>query len=310
MENFINSLIVTFCLGLAGVIAIIGGTLQFVKGRPEGTPAHDNVHRFMAGIYFSAGIASIYVATFLFGERTLVFILAFQIFLGGLGRLFSIWKRGWPHPKKLWMGYLIPELLLPIIIILCYPNSFLARKETTKYLSPDGKMLDFRTLHTEPEWDELVLITPYSRTCFEDSKCIESSDDTEYFAVFTLENHFVKMLSLDLNQAELNVTLSSRFPRNAAVFKKTKDPRYFEPADSSFIGKDSRNKIKFTLYSPVGNKPFCKLYLSGNGACDFKLISDCENTIDPANFEEEVCVENKMGITKEIAIKYGSSLAK
>ncbi len=310
MENLINTLVVSLCLYFVGVIAVLGGAFQFIKGRPEGTPAQDNIHRFMAGVYFCAGIAGLYIATFLIKEKTLVFILAFQIFLGGLGRIVSVWKRGWPNPKGKWMAYLIPELLIPIIIVCCYPGSLIESREVAKILSPDGKSLDFRIIHTEPEWDELFLIPPYSQTCFEDGKCIESSDDSEYFAVFTLENHFIKMISLDRNKTDIGTSQASRFPRNAAVFKKTVKPRYFEPADTSFIGTDSPKKIKFTMYSPVGRKPFCRLYQSGNGSCDFEVLSDCEKTIDPQNREEEVCVENKSGASKEIAVKYGSVPAK
>jgi len=36
--------------------------------------------------------------------------------LAGIGRLVSISRVGLPEPHGVWLGYLIPELLLPIVI--------------------------------------------------------------------------------------------------------------------------------------------------------------------------------------------------
>ena len=48
--------VVQVCLYLVAAIAIAGGTLQFILGQPDTSPRLDNVHRFMAGVYFSTGL--------------------------------------------------------------------------------------------------------------------------------------------------------------------------------------------------------------------------------------------------------------
>ena len=48
--------VVQACLFIVAAIAILGGTLQFVLGQPDTSPRLDNVHRFMAGVYFSTGL--------------------------------------------------------------------------------------------------------------------------------------------------------------------------------------------------------------------------------------------------------------
>lgn len=47
----------------------------------------------------------------------MVYLLALGVFLAGVGRLVSISKVGLPEPAAVWLGYLIPELLLPIIVV-------------------------------------------------------------------------------------------------------------------------------------------------------------------------------------------------
>ena len=46
----------------------------------------------------------------------LVYLLAFGVLLAGVGRLVSIRKVGLPAPTAVWLGYLIPELVLPFVI--------------------------------------------------------------------------------------------------------------------------------------------------------------------------------------------------
>ena len=48
--------IVQICLFLFAAIALFGGTLQMYLGQPLTAPRLDNVHRFMAGIYFGSGL--------------------------------------------------------------------------------------------------------------------------------------------------------------------------------------------------------------------------------------------------------------
>ena len=70
----------------------------------------------MAGIYFGCGLICLWAALTIQQQNTLVFLIAFSVFLAGCGRLLSISKVGIPEPHAVWLGYLVPELLLPLII--------------------------------------------------------------------------------------------------------------------------------------------------------------------------------------------------
>lgn len=107
-------------LFLVAAIAMLGGTLQMVLGQPDTTPRLDNVHRFMAGIYFSTGVIAFWAARTIRSQGTLVYLLAFGVFLAGVGRLVSISQVGLPTPAAVWLGYLIPELMLPVVIALSH----------------------------------------------------------------------------------------------------------------------------------------------------------------------------------------------
>jgi hypothetical protein len=109
--------IVQVCLFLIAAIALMGGTVQMILGQPDTTPRLDNIHRFMAGVYFSAGIVGLWAAITIRQQNTLVFLLALTAFLGGVGRLVSISQVGLPEPAGVWLGYLTPELLLPCVMV-------------------------------------------------------------------------------------------------------------------------------------------------------------------------------------------------
>jgi len=112
--------VVQVCLFLVAAIAISGGALQMYLGEPNTMPRLDNVHRFMAGVYLSTGFINLWAALTIRRQGTLIFLLALGVFMAGLGRLVSISIVGLPEPAALWLGYLIPELLLPVIITLCH----------------------------------------------------------------------------------------------------------------------------------------------------------------------------------------------
>ena len=112
----ISQRVVQVCLFIVAAIAMSGGALQFVLGQPDTSPRLDNVHRFMAGVYFSTGLISLWAAWTIQQQGTLVYLLAAGVMLAGIGRLVSIGKVGLPEPHAVWLGYLIPELLLPIVI--------------------------------------------------------------------------------------------------------------------------------------------------------------------------------------------------
>ncbi|MDB5821042.1 MAG: hypothetical protein JWQ11_4682 [Rhizobacter sp.] len=108
--------IVQVCLFLVAAIAIVGGSLQFYLGQPDTSPRLDNVHRFMAGVYFSTGVICLWAGVTVRQQGFLVYLLALGVLLAGIGRLVSISKVGLPEPRAVWLGYLIPELLLPFVM--------------------------------------------------------------------------------------------------------------------------------------------------------------------------------------------------
>ena len=111
-----SQIVVRCCLFIVAAIAMLGGALQFVLGQPQTEPRLDNVHRFMAGVYFSTGLIALWAAITIRQQDTLVYLLALGIFIAGCGRLVSIAKVGLPKPYAVWLGYLVPELLLPFVM--------------------------------------------------------------------------------------------------------------------------------------------------------------------------------------------------
>jgi len=111
-----SQLVVQVCLFLVAAIALSGGALQMFLGQPDTSPRLDNVHRFMAGVYFSTGLISLWAAITIRQQGFLVYLLALGVLLAGIGRLVSISKVGLPKPTAVWLGYLIPELVLPLVI--------------------------------------------------------------------------------------------------------------------------------------------------------------------------------------------------
>ncbi len=118
-----SQIVVRVCLFLVAAIAMLGGALQFFSGQPHTTPALDNAHRFMAGVYFSTGLISLWAGITIRQQGTLIYLLALGVFLAGLGRLVSISRVGLPKPAALWLGYLVPELSLPFIIAVAHHAS-------------------------------------------------------------------------------------------------------------------------------------------------------------------------------------------
>jgi hypothetical protein len=111
-----SQIVVRTCLFLVAAIALAGGALQFYLGQPDTAPRLDNVHRFMAGVYFSTGLINLWAAITIRQQGMLVYLLALGVLLAGTGRLVSIWHVGLPEPHALWLGYLVPELALPFVI--------------------------------------------------------------------------------------------------------------------------------------------------------------------------------------------------
>ncbi len=112
----VSQVIVQICLFLMAAIAISGGALQFYLGEPDTAPRLDNVHRFMAGVYLSTGFIGLWAALTVRQQGFLIYLLALGVLLAGIGRLVSMAKVGLPKPAVVWLGYLIPELLIPFIM--------------------------------------------------------------------------------------------------------------------------------------------------------------------------------------------------
>ena len=55
----VSQRIVQVCLFLVAAIAMFGGALHMYLGQPDTAPRLDNVHRFMAGVYFSTGLINL-----------------------------------------------------------------------------------------------------------------------------------------------------------------------------------------------------------------------------------------------------------
>lgn len=115
--------VVQISLFLVAAIAIFGGSLQMYLGEPQVSARLDNVHRFMAGVYLSTGFISLWAAITIRQQGTLVYLLALGVLLAGIGRLISISQVGLPEPTAVWLGYLIPELLLPVVIAVAHRAS-------------------------------------------------------------------------------------------------------------------------------------------------------------------------------------------
>ena len=115
-----SQLVARVCLFLVAAIAMFGGTVQMVLGQPDTSPRLDNVHRFMAGVYLATGIISLWAAITIRQQGTLIYLLALGVLLGGVGRLVSIGRVGLPKPAAVWLGYLLPELVLPFVIAIAH----------------------------------------------------------------------------------------------------------------------------------------------------------------------------------------------
>ena len=118
-----SQLVVAVCLFIVAAIAMMGGALQFVLGQPDTSPRLDNVHRFMAGVYFSTGLIALWAGLTVRQQGFLVYLIALGVLLAGTGRLVSIAKVGLPKPTGVWLGYLVPELVLPFVLAAAHHAS-------------------------------------------------------------------------------------------------------------------------------------------------------------------------------------------
>jgi hypothetical protein len=116
----IRQRVVQIALLLVAAVGLFGGSLQLFLGQPETSPRLDNVHRFMAGIYLGSAIIALWAAVTIRQQGVLVYLIALAVLLGGFGRLVSMMVVGIPEPPALWLAYLLPELLLPVVILVAH----------------------------------------------------------------------------------------------------------------------------------------------------------------------------------------------
>lgn len=74
----------------------------------------------MAGVYLSTGAINLWAAVTIREQGRLVYLIALGVFLAGVGRLVSISQVGLPEPYAVWIAYLIPELLLPLVVVYAH----------------------------------------------------------------------------------------------------------------------------------------------------------------------------------------------
>ena len=91
--------------------AIVGSLKLLLLAAVIGLPVG-----LMAGVYLATGFINLWAAVTIRQQGTLVYLLALGVLLAGIGRLVSISQVGLPEPAAVWLGYLIPELLLPVVI--------------------------------------------------------------------------------------------------------------------------------------------------------------------------------------------------
>lgn len=115
-----SQIVVRVCLFLIAAIAILGGMLQMYLGQPNTSPRLDNVHRFMAGVYLSTGLISLWAGITIRHQGFLIYLIALGALLAGCGRLVSIRKVGLPKPTAVWLGYLVPELCIPFVMVTAH----------------------------------------------------------------------------------------------------------------------------------------------------------------------------------------------
>lgn len=120
--------IVQICLFLLATIAFLGGSLQLFLGQPETTPRLDNIHRFLAGLYLGYALLSFWAAWTVQRHRTLIFIMCGIVVIAAFGRVLSIAQVGLPSPPALWIGYVVVEFLLPIVMASAHVCTLKARR--------------------------------------------------------------------------------------------------------------------------------------------------------------------------------------
>ena len=76
----------------------------------------------MAGVYLSMGFIAAWTAITIRQQGTLVYLIALGVAMAAVGRLVSIAQVGLPEPANVWIGYLVPELVVVAVLVLMHRN--------------------------------------------------------------------------------------------------------------------------------------------------------------------------------------------
>ena len=99
---------------IVSILGITQGTARFI---PESLIAatFDSHYRYITGYYFSLSFIVWWIIPNIEKHTILLKIIFGGIFLGGIGRLFSMFQVGIPQPPDI--GFTVLELLLPLLCI-------------------------------------------------------------------------------------------------------------------------------------------------------------------------------------------------
>ncbi|MDX2273061.1 MAG: DUF4345 domain-containing protein [Cyanobacteriota bacterium] len=97
-----------------GLLGITQGLSRWLPD-PSITPDFDSHYRYITGYYLSLGMIGLWVIPRIEEHTSLFRIIGISVFLGGVGRVVSIWQVGIPSPMMLIFTGL--ELAFPLLIL-------------------------------------------------------------------------------------------------------------------------------------------------------------------------------------------------
>lgn len=185
--------------------------------------------------------------------------------------------------------------LAAVISFLFYESDAIKFK---RFVQKNDPILNLNDFLNDKKWSKVALVTPYDKFCLA-GDCVTSSDDGEQFLVF-IQNERITA-HLDIGRYVTFAKWPYWITRELALFRKNPVNNIYEFSTPNSLDKDSILMKKFVLSSPNGNRPFCKLFLTGNANCFFETEKECDNHI--TDFDE-VCVPNRPGVIKEMPYKW------
>lgn len=200
--------------------------------------------------------------------------------------------------KKLILS-VITILSLLIVSLLNFKSN--TEKELFNIIQSNPQNIDFSKLSVD--WDRAILLRPYESQCFKDGKCIDSTYDSDCILILAKEELVQEVIAVDKILPQLCVNnFPKYYPKEHARFALSHIDGVVRLtlADQSWIGTYSKSKIiKLQLNDPVGEKPYCKIFLSGVGSCVYTSLSECEKSLNSES-NDEACTEKKLGKIVEL----------